>query len=92
MYLEALRDEMVKTGAEEGHMAVVAGSFHGVVEGLKRGGARDCRTASVVQLFKNDGRDMRDLQTNKQVDLSTVDLKKLRVKELRKILDEWGES
>lgn len=30
--------------------------------------------------------------TDKQVDLSTVDLKKLRVKELKKILDEWGES
>ncbi|XP_032892737.1 mesencephalic astrocyte-derived neurotrophic factor [Amblyraja radiata] len=33
-----------------------------------------------------------DLKYDKQVDLSTVDLKKLRVKELKKILDEWGES
>lgn len=30
--------------------------------------------------------------TDKQVDLSTVDLKKLKVKDLKKILDEWGES
>lgn len=29
---------------------------------------------------------------DKQIDLSTVDLKKLRVKELKKILDDWGES
>lgn len=28
---------------------------------------------------------------DKQIDLSTVDLKKLRVKELKKILDDWGE-
>ncbi|GCB83052.1 hypothetical protein scyTo_0023809 [Scyliorhinus torazame] len=33
-----------------------------------------------------------DLKYDKQVDLSTVDLKKLRVKELKKILEEWGES
>lgn len=32
------------------------------------------------------------LSTDKQVDLSTVDLKKLKVKDLKKILDEWGES
>ncbi|XP_018428600.1 PREDICTED: mesencephalic astrocyte-derived neurotrophic factor [Nanorana parkeri] len=30
--------------------------------------------------------------TYKQIDLSTVDLKKLRVKELKKILDDWGET
>lgn len=29
---------------------------------------------------------------DKQVDLSTVDLKKLKVKDLKKILEEWGES
>ena len=29
---------------------------------------------------------------DKQIDLSTVDLKKLRVKELKKILDDWGET
>lgn len=31
------------------------------------------------------------LPADKQIDLSTVDLKKLRVKELKKILDDWGE-
>lgn len=29
---------------------------------------------------------------DKQVDLSSVDLKKLKVKDLKKILEEWGES
>lgn len=29
---------------------------------------------------------------DKQLDLSTVDLKKLKVKDLKKILEEWGES
>lgn len=33
-----------------------------------------------------------DLKYDKQVDLSSVDLKSLRVKELKKILDVWGES
>ena len=28
----------------------------------------------------------------KQIDLNTVDLKKLRVKELKKILNQWGED
>ena len=28
----------------------------------------------------------------KQIDLDTVDLKKLRVKELKKILSQWGEN
>lgn len=28
---------------------------------------------------------------DKQIDLSTADLRKLRVKELRRILDDWGE-
>ena len=32
------------------------------------------------------------LGADKQVDLSTVDLKKLKVKDLKKILEEWGES
>lgn len=32
------------------------------------------------------------LSADKQIDLSTVDLKKLRVKELKKILDDWGET
>ena len=29
---------------------------------------------------------------DKQVDLNTVDLKKLKVKDLKKILEEWGET
>ncbi|CAL8336527.1 unnamed protein product [Lota lota] len=33
-----------------------------------------------------------ELKYDKQVDLSTVDLKKLKVKDLKKILEEWGES
>lgn len=32
------------------------------------------------------------LSSDKQIDLSTVDLKKLRVKELKKILDDWDET
>lgn len=31
------------------------------------------------------------LPADKQIDLSTADLRKLRVKELRRILDDWGE-
>ncbi|XP_034021793.1 mesencephalic astrocyte-derived neurotrophic factor [Thalassophryne amazonica] len=33
-----------------------------------------------------------ELKYDKQLDLSTVDLKKLKVKDLKKILEEWGES
>uniref|UniRef100_A0A8C7SPR1 Mesencephalic astrocyte-derived neurotrophic factor n=1 Tax=Oncorhynchus mykiss TaxID=8022 RepID=A0A8C7SPR1_ONCMY len=33
-----------------------------------------------------------ELKYDKQLDLSTVDLKKLKVKELKKILEVWGES
>ena len=29
--------------------------------------------------------------TEKQIDVSTIDLKTLRVKELKKILNQWGE-
>lgn len=32
------------------------------------------------------------LPADKQIDLSTADLRKLRVKELRRILDDWGET
>ena len=32
------------------------------------------------------------LPADKQIDLSTADLRKLRVKELRRILDDWGEA
>ncbi|XP_075142322.1 mesencephalic astrocyte-derived neurotrophic factor [Leptodactylus fuscus] len=43
------------------------------------------------KLKKKDGQ-ICELKYDKQIDLSTVDLKKLRVKELKKILDDWGES
>lgn len=33
-----------------------------------------------------------ELKYDKKIDLSTVDLKKLKVKELKKILEDWGES
>uniref|UniRef100_A0A673AUA6 Mesencephalic astrocyte-derived neurotrophic factor n=1 Tax=Sphaeramia orbicularis TaxID=375764 RepID=A0A673AUA6_9TELE len=33
-----------------------------------------------------------ELKYDKQLDLSTVDLKKLKVKDLKKILEDWGES
>lgn len=32
------------------------------------------------------------LPADKQIDLSTADLRKLRVKELRRILEDWGEA
>ncbi|XP_061114389.1 mesencephalic astrocyte-derived neurotrophic factor-like [Conger conger] len=43
------------------------------------------------KLKKKDGQ-ICELKYDKQVDLSTVDVKKLKVKELKKILEEWGES
>ncbi|XP_048404100.1 mesencephalic astrocyte-derived neurotrophic factor [Stegostoma tigrinum] len=46
----------------------------------------------ICEKLKKSDSQICDLKYDKQVDLSTVDLKKLRVKELRKILDEWGES
>ncbi|KAM8930395.1 mesencephalic astrocyte-derived neurotrophic factor [Pelodytes ibericus] len=42
------------------------------------------------KLKKKDGQ-ICELKYDKQIDLSTVDLKKLKVKELKKILDDWGE-
>ncbi|KAJ7326056.1 hypothetical protein OS493_028312 [Desmophyllum pertusum] len=33
-----------------------------------------------------------ELQYDKQIDLNTVDLKKLRVKQLKKILSDWDEE
>ncbi|XP_059800534.1 mesencephalic astrocyte-derived neurotrophic factor [Hypanus sabinus] len=46
----------------------------------------------ICEKLKKSDHQICDLKYDKQVDLSTVDLKKLRVKELKKILDEWGES
>ena len=33
-----------------------------------------------------------DLKYDKQIDIDTVDLKKLKVKDLKKILSDWGEN
>ncbi|XP_078065474.1 mesencephalic astrocyte-derived neurotrophic factor [Mustelus asterias] len=46
----------------------------------------------ICEKLKKTDSQICDLKYDKQVDLSTVDLKKLRVKELKKILEEWGES
>ncbi|XP_069500202.1 mesencephalic astrocyte-derived neurotrophic factor [Ambystoma mexicanum] len=43
------------------------------------------------KLKKQDGQ-ICELKYDKQIDLSTVELKKLRVKDLKKILDDWGET
>ncbi|XP_074536594.1 mesencephalic astrocyte-derived neurotrophic factor [Halichoeres trimaculatus] len=43
------------------------------------------------KLKKKDGQ-ICDLKYDKQLDLTSVDLKKLKVKDLKKILEEWGES
>ncbi|XP_037108534.1 mesencephalic astrocyte-derived neurotrophic factor isoform X2 [Syngnathus acus] len=43
------------------------------------------------KLKKKDGQ-ICELRYDKQMDLSSVDLKKLKVKDLKKILEEWGES
>nr|SCD14044.1 mesencephalic astrocyte-derived neurotrophic factor [Suberites domuncula] len=42
-------------------------------------------------LKKKDG-EICELKYEKEIDFSTVDLKKLRVKELKKILSNWGED
>ncbi|KAM6927430.1 mesencephalic astrocyte-derived neurotrophic factor [Xenentodon cancila] len=43
------------------------------------------------KLKKKDGQ-ICELRYDKQLDLTTVDLKKLKVKDLKKILEEWDES
>lgn len=43
------------------------------------------------KLLKKDSQ-ICDLKYEKQIDLDTVDLKKLKVKDLKKILSDWGES
>lgn len=48
---------------------------------------RFCPGGSVLSYFMSVCR-----PADKQLDLTTVDLKKLKVKDLKKILDEWGES
>uniref|UniRef100_A0A8B9K5Y1 Mesencephalic astrocyte-derived neurotrophic factor n=1 Tax=Astyanax mexicanus TaxID=7994 RepID=A0A8B9K5Y1_ASTMX len=46
----------------------------------------------VCEKLKKKDSQICELKYDKQVDLSSVDLKKLKVKDLKKILDEWGES
>ncbi|EGW08890.1 Mesencephalic astrocyte-derived neurotrophic factor [Cricetulus griseus] len=45
----------------------------------------------ICEKLKKKDSQICELKYDKQIDLSTVDLKKLRVKELKKILDDWGE-
>ncbi|XP_029907405.1 mesencephalic astrocyte-derived neurotrophic factor [Myripristis murdjan] len=46
----------------------------------------------VCEKLKKKDSQICELKYDKQLDLSTVDLKKLKVKDLKKILEEWGES
>ncbi|XP_030812803.1 mesencephalic astrocyte-derived neurotrophic factor [Camarhynchus parvulus] len=45
----------------------------------------------ICEKLKKKDSQICELKYDKQIDLSTVDLRKLRVKELRRILDDWGE-
>uniref|UniRef100_A0A1I7ZCS5 Mesencephalic astrocyte-derived neurotrophic factor homolog n=1 Tax=Steinernema glaseri TaxID=37863 RepID=A0A1I7ZCS5_9BILA len=47
--------------------------------------------AKVCEKLKSKDAQICDLKYEKAIDWSTVDLKKLRVKELKKILESWGE-
>ncbi|XP_028854923.1 mesencephalic astrocyte-derived neurotrophic factor [Denticeps clupeoides] len=49
-------------------------------------------TEKICEKLKKKDSQICELKYDKQVDLSTVDLKKLKVKDLKKILEEWGES
>ncbi|XP_019736293.1 mesencephalic astrocyte-derived neurotrophic factor [Hippocampus comes] len=46
----------------------------------------------ICEKLKKKDSQICELRYDKQVDLSSVDLKKLKVKDLKKILEEWGES
>lgn len=46
----------------------------------------------ICEKLKKKDSQICELRYDKQLDLSTVDLKKLKVKDLKKILEEWGES
>lgn len=46
----------------------------------------------ICEKLKKKDSQICELKYEKQLDLSTVDLKKLKVKDLKKILEEWGES
>ena len=43
------------------------------------------------KLLKKDSQ-ICDLKYEKQIDVNTIDLKKLKVKDLKKILNDWGED
>ncbi|GAB6033744.1 hypothetical protein CHUAL_013867 [Chamberlinius hualienensis] len=46
----------------------------------------------ICERLKKKDSQVCELKYDKQIDFKTVDLKKLKVKELRKILDDWGEN
>ncbi|KAM4741476.1 mesencephalic astrocyte-derived neurotrophic factor [Anableps anableps] len=46
----------------------------------------------ICEKLKKKDSQICELRYDKQLDLTTVDLKKLKVKDLKKILEEWGES
>ncbi|KAM8868179.1 mesencephalic astrocyte-derived neurotrophic factor-like isoform 1-T1 [Synchiropus picturatus] len=46
----------------------------------------------ICEKLKKKDAQICELKYDKQLDLSTVDLKKLKVKDLRKILEDWGET
>nr|XP_057910937.1 mesencephalic astrocyte-derived neurotrophic factor [Doryrhamphus excisus] len=46
----------------------------------------------ICEKLKKKDSQICELRYDKQLDLSSVDLKKLKVKDLKKILEEWGES
>nr|XP_029138714.1 mesencephalic astrocyte-derived neurotrophic factor isoform X2 [Labrus bergylta] len=46
----------------------------------------------ICEKLKKKDMQICELKYDKQLDLTTVDLKKLKVKDLKKILEEWGES
>jgi hypothetical protein len=49
-------------------------------------------TDKVCEKLKKKDAQICDLRYDKQIDLKTVDLKKLKVRDLRKILNDWGEE
>ncbi|MED6284306.1 hypothetical protein CHARACLAT_017943 [Characodon lateralis] len=46
----------------------------------------------ICEKLKKKDSQICELRYDKQLDLTTVDLKKLKVKDLKKILEDWGES
>ncbi|XP_057263822.1 mesencephalic astrocyte-derived neurotrophic factor [Pezoporus wallicus] len=46
----------------------------------------------ICEKLKKKDSQICELKYDKQIDLSTADLRKLRVKELRRILEDWGEA